>query len=506
MSNPSFTQIIHSANPRELRSRRLYRLGRVTAVDGDLATVAVDKDDASQDLAIDSVQVAAPWSAQVGDWVDIAYLDDTPQSPFIRTILFSDTHDPATYMPRGRHDHLGDESRPFKTLCPSDPSQWMAQYIEGGAAYIVSSLPELHLRPVAQIRAMTILPVSDSAYDLGSGAGRWRAAYLSGQLSSSVTSGTAPFILASPTLVSNLNADMTDGQHLGTGDAPQFAHLGVSMGADASVPLSILRLDATQLQLLRAAGPSMGGSLLAHGPGGALWMAGNAYYDGTNWQRYNVAYPAWAVKLGPADDLLQISRASSGANPATLATLVTVNSDGQLGLPQTGSAGGLVLGGDANLYRSAANALKTDDALESLRLSLTSQSDAQVYRSTAQSIPHGTWTKVQLNAETRDVRNEFDSATNYRFTALEAGDYIVAGIAQFATNATGVRYISIYKNGALTRMMGLAAVSASVPITPSVSGIINLAANDYLELWVYQDSGGNLNISSQIYLDVHKVS
>lgn len=40
-----------------------------------------------------------------------------------------------------------------------------------------------------------------------------------------------------------------------------------------------------------------------------------------------------------------------------------VSAAGQASLPVTGSTGGLVIGGDANLYRSAADTLRTDDSL-----------------------------------------------------------------------------------------------------------------------------------------------
>jgi hypothetical protein len=36
---------------------------------------------------------------------------------------------------------------------------------------------------------------------------------MSGQLTNTVTSGTAPFVVSSTTAVSNLNADLLDGQH-----------------------------------------------------------------------------------------------------------------------------------------------------------------------------------------------------------------------------------------------------------------------------------------------------
>ncbi|MEX0621926.1 MAG: hypothetical protein WD187_02950, partial [Candidatus Woykebacteria bacterium] len=59
----------------------------------------------------------------------------------------------------------------------------------------------------------------------------------------------------------------------------------------------------------------------------------------------------------------------AGAAPTSNATFdinggsveMTLTSAGQLQLPTTGSTGGLLLGGDVNLYRSAANILQTDD-------------------------------------------------------------------------------------------------------------------------------------------------
>lgn len=47
----------------------------------------------------------------------------------------------------------------------------------------------------------------------------------------------------------------------------------------------------------------------------------------------------------------------------TQTLLATLNQVGQFQLPVVGSTGGLLLGGDTNLYRSAANTLKTDQAL-----------------------------------------------------------------------------------------------------------------------------------------------
>jgi len=62
---------------------------------------------------------------------------------------------------------------------------------------------------------------------------------ISGQLTSTVTNGTAPFVVASGTAVTNLNADKWDGYHFGdyldqavkTGSSPTFFGLNISYGA-----------------------------------------------------------------------------------------------------------------------------------------------------------------------------------------------------------------------------------------------------------------------------------
>lgn len=51
------------------------------------------------------------------------------------------------------------------------------------------------------------------------------------------------------------------------------------------------------------------------------------------------------------------------ARTSTLADRVTISNAGQLALPVTGATGGLLLGGDVNVYRLAANLLSTDDSL-----------------------------------------------------------------------------------------------------------------------------------------------
>jgi hypothetical protein len=156
--------------------------------------------------------------------------------------------------------------------------------------------------------------------------------------------------------------------------------------------------------------------------------------------------------------------------------------------------------------------LKTDgsDVLWDTPPSGGFSSRARAYLSSAnQSIPNITWTKVTLNAEDYDGLGEFDSTTNYRFTAQAAGYYLVCAGALFITvPADKECYIAIYKNGTRVSTTQLHS-SHSGDVGATVADILYLAAGDYVEFWVYQNSGGDLYIyegASRTHMAVHRIS
>jgi hypothetical protein len=110
------------------------------------------------------------------------------------------------------------------------------------------------------------------------------------------------------------------------------------------------------------------------------------------------------------------------------------------------------------------------------------------------SIPDNAFTKLQFNTETYDLASEFDSTTNYRFTAGSTGKYLVTATAQISGLASGNKFtIAIYKNGTVYKTDG--AQSANFSVTnASITGIIDLSATDYVEIFVLQASGGPLNV------------
>jgi len=83
----------------------------------------------------------------------------------------------------------------------------------------------------------------------------------------------------------------------------------------------------------------------------ATQLGGNAYFDGTNWMRYDVAQPAMVLAVNQG--VLAMYGAAAGANPISLNTLLTLTSTGGLTLPN-GSIGTAAI---------AANAVQFTDGL-----------------------------------------------------------------------------------------------------------------------------------------------
>ena len=101
---------------------------------------------------------------------------------------------------------------------------------------------------------------------------------MSGQLTSTVASGVAPFIVASNTVVGNLNADMVDGLHLSDFDGRYVKKAGDTMTGDLNISgghiLYMLQTSPTSTQQIRLQGGSNDYGRIAFGATGsnAGWM------------------------------------------------------------------------------------------------------------------------------------------------------------------------------------------------------------------------------------------
>jgi hypothetical protein len=172
-----------------------------------------------------------------------------------------------------------------------------------------------------------------------------------------------------------------------------------------------------------------------------------------------------------------------------------------------GAVGAVALGvgdTDVGLYSSGTDKLDFATAgAKAMGINAQGQIDSptqfrtSAYRNTTQSIGTGSFTSVQLNAEDYDVGTMHDPVTNNTRITIPTGGgglYLIVGRFAFAANSTGVRAGKLLKNGATAlAQSNINNAGAADAVALSVVSTAVLAAADYIELQVYQNSAGNLD-------------
>jgi hypothetical protein len=118
------------------------------------------------------------------------------------------------------------------------------------------------------------------------------------------------------------------------------------------------------------------------------------------------------------------------------------------------------------------------------------------YGSTAQTVSTATFTKIAYNTEEFDTNSNYDNTTNYRFTPTVAGYYQISANIFAPSSALGLLGISIYKNGARYRDGSFFPFSSTSPETCVSALVYCNGSTDYVEIYGYQTSGGNLSMGS----------
>lgn len=125
---------------------------------------------------------------------------------------------------------------------------------------------------------------------------------------------------------------------------------------------------------------------------------------------------------------------------------------------------------------------------------------AKALASAAQSVANSTWTKIVLATtggvstwEGWDNDEMFDNA-NDRLVFKHEGLYLVVGGLFWVTNGIGARYIGIQMNGAFVASQQQGPAVGQGP-RGTITVPVTVDRNDYVELFGWQDSGGNLNTS-----------
>jgi hypothetical protein len=116
------------------------------------------------------------------------------------------------------------------------------------------------------------------------------------------------------------------------------------------------------------------------------------------------------------------------------------------------------------------------------------------YRSgSTQSISSGAAVKVQLNSELYDTDNAFDNSTNYRFTPQVAGKYFFHASSRYDTDSDfDTPELQIRKNGSQYSDVTYRNLYYEVM---HITGVADMnGSTDYLELFVYQNTGSSQNI------------
>lgn len=119
-----------------------------------------------------------------------------------------------------------------------------------------------------------------------------------------------------------------------------------------------------------------------------------------------------------------------------------------------------------------------------------------VTSSTDQTIANNTNTAVTWDTEDFDTDGFHSTSSNTsRFTipSGKAGKYLCTATWRWDNNATGDRYVAIWKNGVAAKTFFTAATT-NYP-SGTVTAVLNLAVNDYVEFYAVQNSGGNRDIS-----------
>jgi hypothetical protein len=109
----------------------------------------------------------------------------------------------------------------------------------------------------------------------------------------------------------------------------------------------------------------------------------------------------------------------------------------------------------------------------------------------------GAFVKMQGNTEVWDSHGYYDNATNYRFTPLIAGKYLVHASADMTT-VNGSCHVAVYKNGSAQAGGAQSiALGSAQTISLSASVIVDMnGSTDYLECYVAHNTGSNQNITS----------
>jgi hypothetical protein len=128
---------------------------------------------------------------------------------------------------------------------------------------------------------------------------------------------------------------------------------------------------------------------------------------------------------------------------------------------------------------------------------LTAPPVFSAYQGTTQAIGNNSFTSATLDTERTDPDGGHSTVTNTsRYTFQVAGWYLALGVAAFANTSTaGSRAAKLLMNGttAVPSSEQLTLPTTTTASTVPTFALVQANVNDYIELQIYQNSGGSLN-------------
>lgn len=108
-------------------------------------------------------------------------------------------------------------------------------------------------------------------------------------------------------------------------------------------------------------------------------------------------------------------------------------------------------------------------------------------------ITNNAWTAVTFSATDVDELGAFQAGNPTRLTAPSSGWYQCFGHTAWDSNTTGQRLVALRLNGNQFAVQGNTPTAAAPGVDLAVSAPFFFQVGDYLELYVYQNSGGTIN-------------
>ena len=131
-----------------------------------------------------------------------------------------------------------------------------------------------------------------------------------------------------------------------------------------------------------------------------------------------------------------------------------------------------------------------------------------LYKNANQTISNATNTAISFQVESYDTDAFHDNSTNNSRITIpsgKGGKYLITGSIAWSTGANE-RVAMIYKNGALVNNMHQLYPQNLGGFYAPFTYTINLVAGDYIELFCYQGSGGNLSVYNGLDLTTFQAS